>query len=134
MAIIIDGENLPAGEEILVHHNASEASYKIDNEEFLTPEEKKEGYKVLSIPQDMCFCYKKEGEWFPCDEFIITLRIFKPYTGRLVGLPHEVVKNRMYCVKGEWEGKILVTLPNCDYQIVYHDRNNKRAKLNTNKA
>jgi hypothetical protein len=128
-AIVIDGEGLPAGSEILVHHNAIEPSYQVFSEDFLTEEEKKEGYKMFSLPKDMCFCYKKDVEWLPCDEFLITLRVFKPYTGRLFGLPHEQVKNRMYCVKGEWEGQALVTLVNCDYEIVFHNTENREERL-----
>lgn len=129
MAVVIDGEGLPEGAEILVHHNSIEASYQVFNEEYLSAEEKREGYKVLSLPNDTCYCYKKDGEWLPYGEFLITLRIFKPYTGRLVGLPHEQVKNRMYCVKGEWEDKVLVTTPNCDYEIIWHNTNNREERL-----
>lgn len=129
MAIIIDGEGLPIGGEILVHHNSTEPSYEVFNEDFLTDEEKREGYKILSLPKDMCFCYKKNGEWLPYDNFLITLRVFKPYTGRLYGLEPAVVKNRMYCVKGEWEGQVLVTLVNCDYEIIWHDTENREQRL-----
>jgi hypothetical protein len=35
----------------------------------------------------------------------------------------------MYCVKGEWEGQALVTLVNCDYEIVFHNTENREERL-----
>jgi len=57
-AEVIDGEGLPAGAEILIHHNATGDSYEVPYiHEFLTEEEIEEDYKIYSIPMDMCFAY-----------------------------------------------------------------------------
>lgn len=138
MAEIIDGENVPSGVECLVHHNAQEPTYEVFNENILTQQEKLDGYKILSIPDDMCFCYFENGEWVPCKNFLITKRIFKPYKGALVGIEPELIKNRMYVVKGfdEWDGektdlsgKVLVTLVNADYQIIFHTKENREESV-----
>lgn len=135
MAIILDGENLPAGEEILVHHNSQEPSYEVTElNDFLTDKEILDGYKIFSIPIDMCFIYSQNNEWHPCVDYLITERIFKPYKGCLVGIEPEIVKNRMYIVKGfdvydgektDLSGKVAITTDNCDYEIIFHSTDNK---------
>jgi hypothetical protein len=138
MAEVIDAENIPSGVECLIHHNSQEPSYEVFNQDILTQKEKLDGFKILSIPEDMCFCYYENGEWEPCKNFLITKRIFKPYNGPLVGIEPELIKNRMYVVKGldGWDeekvdlsGKVLVTLVNCDYQIIWNDKNNREQTL-----
>jgi hypothetical protein len=135
-AEVIDGDGLPPGAPCLLHHNAIEKTYEIAG--IVTEEERMEGIKVFSIPVDMCFCYFENDEWVPCKNFLITSRIFKPYKGSLVGIDPEQIKNRMYVVKGldEWDGetkdlagKVLVTLVNCDYQIIWHSKENREETL-----
>lgn len=139
LAEIIDGENLPKGTDVLVNYLAIEPVYEILEEEILTKHEKQQGVKIFSIPNDMCFAYFDKGEWRPCKEYLLTMRIFKPYTGKLAGIEPTLVKNRMYVFKGFSEGenetkvdlggKVAVTLDWCDYQIVWTDRNNKEQNL-----
>ena len=140
MAIIIDGEGLPKGEQVLVHHNASEPHYHVlEDTDMLTEEERREGYKIFSVPKDMCFCYSYKGVWMPCEHFLITLRIFKPYEGRLAGITPQQVKNRMYVINGYSEGnkderidlsgKVVCSFDNCDYEIIWMNTNNKEERL-----
>jgi len=136
---VISSYSVPNGARGLFHHLSSEPSYEIGRpEEFLTLEEIKEGFKVFSIPEDMQFCYDAGEGWKPCKNFLITERIFKPYKGKMAGVPHEQVKNRMYVVKGndEWDGevsdlsgKVVVSLVNCDYQIIFHMEDHKEYNL-----
>lgn len=132
MAEIIDGEGLPNGAEILVHHNASEQTYEVSG--VLTQEETIAGYMVFCIPKDMCFCYRQKGKWKPCENFVISQRIFKPYKGKLVAIQPKQIKNRLYIVKGgiEWDGekqdlsgKVCVVTENSDYEIIFHTKYNK---------
>lgn len=136
LAYIVDGEDLPKGVKCLINYLAIEPSYIVANETILTDKEKKEGFKVYSIPTDMCFCIQVNGEWQPCKNFLITERIFLPYKGKLVGIEHQKVKNRMFVVKGmdEWQevdlsGKCVLSLDNCDYEIIYHDTDNRKYSL-----
>lgn len=136
---IIDGCGLPEGTEVLVHYLSSEPQYLVSNEEILTEEEKTEGYKVFAIPEDNVFIYMdKNGEWKPCKEFLITTRIYKPYTGIMVGVEPQLVTNRMYVISGsdDWDdeqndlsGKVLVTLDHADYEIIFYSKDNKEGRI-----
>lgn len=109
VAEVIDAAKIPAKSLCLIHHNATQDSYKIF-------EEKED---VFSIPEDMVFLYFENGEWKPNENFVISNRIFKPYNGFLIGIDHELVKNRMYIEKGLYEGNVVITSPYCDYEIVF---------------
>lgn len=135
---VIDGEGLPSGAMLLCNYLALEPTYEITNETILTDAEKSEGFKVFSIPLDMAFCYNNGDGWKPCKSYLITKRIFKPYTGNLQGIEPELVKNRMYVEKGivEWEGesedlsgKVVVSLENCDYEIIFHTPDHREHRL-----
>ena len=132
----VNGGNVPSGAGVLCHHLSIEPSYAIENETILTEQEKKEGFKVFSIPVDMCFAYMEDGEWIPCKDFLITERVYLPYKGKMQGIDHQLVKNRMFVIKGmdEWgevdlSGKCVVSLDNCDYQIVFHMEDHKEYNL-----
>jgi|GEM_PF-3366325 len=139
MGYCIDGENIPARAKILVHHLSTEPNYEVPYAElFLTDEEIKEGYKIFAIPKDMCFCYHDGSEWIPCEKFLITKRIFKEYKGVLDGIPTEQVLKRLYVVKGfddyegepaDLSGKVMAVTLNSDYQIIFHDENNKEQSV-----
>lgn len=133
-AEVINCENIPEGTTCLVHHNATEPTYHVEAEQILTIEEKEQGYKILSIPEDMLFCYFENDEWQPYKNFLITQRIFKPYKGGLIGIEHEQVKNRLYVVKGMVEekdlsGKVCLVTDNSDYEIIFHNKDNRPESL-----
>lgn len=129
LATLIDGDGIPLGAEVLLHHNVSEKTYAVEGEQVLTDEEKRAGIMILSVPEDMCFCYREAGgEWQPYKNFLLTERIFKKYDGWLVGIELEQVKNRMYVVNGfvEYDGEkcdlsglVVVSTENCDYEIIF---------------
>ena len=139
LATIIDGENLPSGTDVLVNYLALEPVYEILDEDILTKHEKQQGYKILSIPNDMCFAYFHKGEWHPCKEYLITMRVYKPYGGMLLGVEPVLVKNIMYVVKGYSEGtekdkvdlsgKVAVTLDWADYEIIWTNRDNQEERI-----
>jgi len=135
---VIDGEGLPVGAYVLTNYLATEPSYEITNQTILTDEEKEIGFKVVSIPQDMVFCYLENGEWQPYFEYLITTRIFKEYKGVLVGIENEQIKNRLYVIKGEieWDGvkedlagKVCIVTEFSDYQIIFHDTDSKEQSV-----
>lgn len=138
LAECIDGENLPAGADVLINYLALEPNYHVDSEQILTNEEKEQGYKILSIPKDMVFCYKEKNEWIPCEDYLLTERIFKPYNGKLVGIMPEVIKSRLYIVKGfdKWDGekkelsgKVCAVTLNSDYEVIWNNKNNMEERL-----
>jgi len=93
-----------------------------------------DGKKTFSVPVDMVFCYSMDMDnWIPCENFLITYRIFKPYKGALYGVTSSVIPHRLYVVKGNTEdgedmsGKVCVVTKNSDYQIIYQGRNGREA-------
>lgn len=108
VAEVIDAENIPTGSLVLIHHNSIQDSYKVFEEK-----------NIYSIPNDMVFLYNFNDKWIPNEGFVISERIFKPYNGFLIGIEPELVKNRMYIRKGIHSGKAVITLKNCDYEIIY---------------
>lgn len=136
MGYVIDGEGLPQGASILIHHNSTNATYEVPDKKFLTDEERKEGYKVFSIPHDTVYCFSVDGKkWQPCKDFLITLRIFKEYKGRLTGIESELVKDRLYIVQGEiedappLEGRVCIVTPNSAYEIIFHTPQNREERV-----
>lgn len=132
----VDGGNVPRGASVLCHHLSTEPSYLIENDTILTEKERKEGFRIFSIPVDMCFTYDNGDGWIPCKDFLITQRVYAPYKGRLEGIGNQLVKNRMFVISGmdEWgeidlSGKCVVSLENCDYQIIFHKEDNKEYNL-----
>lgn len=140
LAIVISGDGLPTGANILVHHLSGEPMYLIDDPELLTKEETKEGYKVFSIPKDNAYFYQdpETKEWECCRYFLQSKRIYEPYNGVLTGIEHQLIKNRLYIVKGKVEedgmvddvsGKCCIVTPYSDYEIIYHDAEHKQGSL-----
>ena len=142
---ILDGNKMTKGAACLVHHLSIEPTYEVPFlQYFLSDEDIKKGFKVYNIPVDMCFCYREgHSEWQPCENFLITQRIFKKTTevkGGLI-LPDNInlperVKGKMYVVKGfdtesgvDLSGLVCITTENCDYQIIWHEEDNKEYSL-----
>lgn len=133
---IIDGEGFKEGAEVVCHYLALEPNYLVEGENILTEIEKRNGYKVLSIPYDMCFAINEGNGWTPCKDFLLTQRIFLPYNGKLTGIEHQLVKNRMFVVSGfdeegeiDLSGKCVVTLENSDYEIIWHNSKSREERL-----
>lgn len=144
---IIQGNGLPVGAACLLHHLAIEKGYEVPYiHYFISEQDISNGFKVYNIPVDMCFAYREgKGEWTPCDNFLITKRIFKKQVevkGGLI-LPDSInlperVKGKMYVVSGfdkeegnntDLSGLVCLTTENCDYQIIWHEEDNKEYSL-----
>ena len=139
MAYVIDSDQLPEGAPILVHHLSVEETYAVPYIHlFLTEEEIAEGYKIFSIPYDMVSAYFEDGVWKPCKDFLITQRIYEPYQGEIVGIPHQRIKRRLYVIRGEdnWDGqtrdlsgKVIVVLDNSDVEIIFHNEQHREERV-----
>ncbi len=121
--IVISGENIPQNTEILVHPNSIHDSnrvfdYKADNSNI----------RYYSLPKDMCFAYYDNG-WKPLKGYDFALRVFKPYNGFLVGIEPELVERCLYVTTGEFEGKAVMTLVACDYEIVFQGKDLREERL-----
>lgn len=121
--IVISGEDIPKNTEILVHPNSIHDSnrifdYKVDNSNI----------RYYSIPKDMCFAYY-DNDWKPLKGFDFALRVFKPYTGVLLGIEPELIERCLYVTTGELEGKVVMTLVACDYEIVFQGKDLREQRL-----
>lgn len=125
-AMCIDGDGVPKGAEILVHHNSSHDTNRIFNYNKLSSQNTASTVNVYSIPIEECFLWRiNGGEWQPMKGFVIAERVFKPYMGLLHGIEPTQIKNVLYIKTGELKGNIVHTLKSCDYPIIFQDTNGK---------
>lgn len=122
-AIVISGENIPEGVEILIHPNAINDTNKINNYTSLSGDETASTVKYYSIEEEQCFIFYDGEEWKPLKGFATALRVFKPYSGNIAGIKPLQVKDVLYITSGEYKCKIVHTLKACDYEIIFqtHD-------------
>lgn len=127
-AIVIDGEGLKEGSEILIHPNMTHDSYKIFNHTRLSGNVEGSDVKYYSIPIDQCYAWYDE-DWKPLKNFDFALRVFRAYEGTLEGIEPKLVEDMLYVTTGEFEGKIVQTLKACDYEIVFQGKENREERL-----
>ena len=127
-AIVIDGEGLKEGSEILIHPNMTHDSYKIFNHTRLSGNVEGSDVKYYSIPIDQCYAWYDE-DWKPLKNFDFALRVFRPYEGTLEGIEPKLVEDMLYVTTGEFAGKIVQTLKACDYEIVFQGKENREERL-----
>jgi hypothetical protein len=129
-AEVVDAKYIPAGSEILIHHNATHDTYKIFNYQRPTAEASSD-VQYFSIPIEECFMWRKEkgSSWNALNNFITGLRIFEPYTGFLQGIDPTLVKNKIYVTSGELTGNVVGTVISSDYEIIYQDDDGTEGKI-----
>ena len=123
-AIVISGENIPAGVEILVHPNAVHDSNRIFNYK-----DSNDDIKYYSIHTDMCFAWYDGKSYKPLPPYEFALRVFKPYEGKLSGIEPEQMKDTLFVTSGDLKGKVVSTLKASDYEIVFQNRDGKEGNL-----
>lgn len=124
-AIVISGEGIDKGSEILISHNAIHDTNKIFDYRNDSP-----NVQYFSIPEYDCFAWRnKEGAMQPLKNFEFALRVFKPYEGMILGMPPTEIKNILYITTGSLKGKVVHTLDSTDYQIIYQELNGKEGNL-----
>jgi hypothetical protein len=130
-AIVVSAEGIPAGAEILMHHNAVHATYEILNARTLSGADTGTTVKYYAIPEEECYLWRADGtlEWTPCKGFTTALRVFEPYRGLLEGIEPTKLKNTLYITHGDLKGEVVRCLHACDYEIVYRDRNGRENRI-----
>ena len=129
---VIDSEYIPKGSWVLFHHNAIHPVNEVFDHDYLTKEEVKAGFKVISVTENECFLWKHKGEgstWNPLKNFCTALRVFKPYEGKLTGIEPTLIKNVLYLTSGEYAGKVAVTLKAADYCITFRNEKGVDAQI-----
>lgn len=123
--IVISGENIPTGSEILVFHNSFHDTNKIFSYKSQSPD-----IQYFSIPEYDCYAWRNEqGGMQPMTNFEFGLRIFKPYEGMIIGQPPTQIKDVLYITTGELKGQVVHTLIASDYEIIYQNTDGKEGQI-----
>lgn len=123
-AMVMAAERLPAGAEVLIHHNSLHAVNEVNNYKPLSGEAIASSIKYYSIPEEECFVWRlsEEDEWQPTKNFATALRVFEPYKGLLSGIEPKKLKNILYVTSGELSGEVIQCAHASDYEIVFQDK------------
>jgi len=129
-AEVVNAKDIPAGAEILIHHNATHDTYKIFNYQRPTAEASSD-IQYFSIPIEECFMWREEkgSTWNALNNFITGLRIFEPYSGNLQGIDPSLIKNKIYVTSGELAGNVVGTVISSDYEIIYQNDDGTEGKI-----
>ena len=125
---VLAAENIPVGALILFHHNAIHDVNTVFDADLLTAEEKVAGFKVISLSEEECFCWKHIGlceSWNVVKNFSTALRVFEPYKGVMQGVEPTLIKNVLYLTSGEFKGKVAHTVKAADYAITFRSETGK---------
>lgn len=128
-AIVVSGENLPEGAEIIVHHNCIHETNLINNYQPLSGKVTSSDIKYYSILESEAFAYYDDNCWVPLDGFDFALRIFKPYTGIIEGVEPTLIKQVLWITTGQYKDKACITLQASDYQLVFQGRNKREQNI-----
>jgi hypothetical protein len=130
-ATVISSEEMPAGAEVLIHHNSLHETYLLRNFQSLSGEETASTVKYYGIPAEECFLWRTDDadEWTPCKGFTTGLRVYEPYRGLLEGIAHKKLKDTLYITHGDLKGKVVRTLHACDYEIIYQGRSGREERI-----
>lgn len=120
-ATVISAENIPAGSEIIIHHNCTDEVNRILNYNPLSGIDIASDIKYFSISENDAFAWRNEDQWMPLPGFDFAYRVFKPYMGILQGIESTLIKDVLYVYTGEYAGKVCCTLKSCDYQLIFQD-------------
>jgi len=129
-AEVVNAKDIPAGAEILIHHNATHDTYKIFNYQRPTAEASSD-IQYFSIPIEECFMWREEksSTWNALNNFITGLRIFEPYNGFLQGIDPSLIKNKIYVTSGDLAGNVVGTVISSDYEIIYQNDDGTEGKI-----
>lgn len=130
-AIVVSGESIPKGSQILIHHNAIHDTQKIFDYAPLSGKNEASDIKYFSISEDEAYAWydNKLKEWKPLPGYDFALRVFKKYTGSIQGIEPELVKNVLFMLTGKYSKQAVFTAQASDYQIIFQDINGKEGNL-----
>lgn len=131
-AIVVSAEHIPEGSEILIHHNSNHETNLIHNYQSLSGNVEASSIKYYSISEHDAFVWReKDGmEWMPLPGFDFALRLFRPYSGKLIqGIEPELIANTLLMTTGKYKGLVCHTIRAVDYEIIFQDLNNRENRL-----
>lgn len=125
--IVISSENIPAGAEILCHHNSLTDENRIFNYKSLSGSDIASDIKYFSIPELQAYLWRMPGEeWQPIKGFATGLRVFEPYGGIIQGVPPKKLNNILYITSGKYNGQCVMTEKASDYEVIFQDNGRER--------
>src|SRR6185503_9871552 len=123
-AIVISGENIQEGAEILIHPNAVHDSNRIfDYKDY------NDNIRYYSIHTEMCFAWHDGQEWKAIYPYEFALRVFIPYEGKIQGIEPRQLIDTLFVTSGTLAGNAVKILKACDYEIVFMDKNGREGNL-----
>lgn len=130
-AIVVSGENVKPGSEILIHPNVTHDTNKIFNFGKLSGVTEVSDTKYYSVPTDKCYAWYDEDEncWKPLAGFDFALRVYVPYSGPIEGIEPDLIPDVLYVTTGEFKGQVVHTLKACDYEIIFQGRNGREERV-----
>lgn len=128
-AIVISSDHIPAGSEIIIHHNSTHESNEVFNYTPLSGEVNARRIKYYSILETEAFAWRSGDEWLPLPGFDFALRLFKPYVGVIEGIEPTIIKDILWITTGEFKEKACITLKACDYQLIFQDVTGREGNL-----
>ena len=127
-AWVIDAEYIENGSEILIHPNSICDANKIFNYANISTEEGN-SLRYYSIETESAFLFREGETWKPLKNFATALRVFKPYSGMIDGIPPEQIKNVLYITAGEYKGEVMHTVRAADYEIIFMGTNGREQRI-----
>ena len=130
-AIVISGENIPEGAEILIHHNSAHDTNRIFNYTSLSGDDIASNMRYFSIPESEAFAWydKDSKSWQPIKGFDFALNVFRPYKGILQNIEPTQIKDTLLITTGEYRGQVVRTLKASNYCIIFQDTNGREGNL-----
>lgn len=128
-ATVIDGEDMVAGSQILIHPNCTHDTNRIFNHSALSGKVEGSDIKIFSVDVDKCYAWLDGDTWKPLKNFDFALRVYKPYTGPIEGIEPAVIKDVLYVTTGEFKNKVVHTLKACDYEVIFQGTSGREERL-----
>lgn len=128
-AIVVSGENLPEGAEVIVHHNCIHETNLINNYQALSGKAIASDIKYYSILDSEAFAYYDGEKWMPLKGYDFALRIYRPYTGVIDGIEPELIKQVLWITTGQYKDQACITLQASDYQLIFQGKKNKEENI-----
>ena len=128
-AIVVSGEGLKEGVQILCSHNGFHETFRITNHGHLSGQKIADRIEYYSIPENNAFLWLDGQTWKPLKGFATGLRVFRPYAGPLVGIEPKKIKDTLLVTSGALIGKVCHTLRAADYEIIFQDINGRQGNV-----
>jgi len=128
--LVISGDSIPKGAELLVEHNAFHETNRINDYRNSFESEESDRVRYFSLATYECYAWRLgTGDWTPIYPHEFALRVIKPYKGVLQGIEPEVLKDTLYVTSGDLKGNVVKTLKGCDYELVYQEVTGREGHL-----